>query len=272
MAQWLEFLKHTPQSPPTALSVANSNVTLNCPSLSTTPLLHRRRILLYIKLGFWVEVKTYIPHWQADDDNSDHGSSGGDDDDSDDNNNSDGDGCNDSDDDDDRNDSDDGDCYSNDDDSNGTDIRGDEALARAIEQVNVQAAFTFDLLPNGEPSYYAFIIALDRFSLLHYIRPGTNKQAGGGMAGEEDHEADPGLDIPGLPPMPDIPKVVYWNQLIFTPGMKGFSTVFLDALACATKHLGLNHQPSWFDPKPGTTHGTRLREEFEQFLQREQVC
>ena len=144
------------------------------------------------------------------------------------------------------------------------DNKSDLVLSEAIEQMHVQAAFAFDSLPKGEDHYHAFVIALSRFSLLRYTRPNIISQTDvGGTPGTDNGQADLDLNIPGVPPMPDIPVVVYWNQPIFAPKLKGFSAVFLEALHCATEHLRLDRQPSWFDRKAGgtTTRAKKLLHE-----------
>ena len=141
-------------------------------------------------------------------------------------------------------------------------VLGEEVFDEAIAQVNVQAAFAFHTLNKGD-TYYAFIISLNRFSLLRYTRPGKQEEHSDGESDEEASADDDGdaveedsgqqepvdLNIAGLPSMPDIPKVIYWSQPMFTSGQKGFSRTFLKALDHATKHLGLIRQPSWFDLK-----------------------
>ncbi|EKM61767.1 uncharacterized protein PHACADRAFT_204920 [Phanerochaete carnosa HHB-10118-sp] len=60
--------------------------------------------------------------------------------------------------------------------------------------------------------------------------------------------------------MPDTPQVVYWtHQLILSPGLERFSVVFPEALSRATEHLGLDHQPSWFNPRPRKGNAATLR-------------
>ena len=95
----------------------------------------------------------------------------------------------------------------------------------------------------------------------------TNETDADSTSGTDNGLAGLDLNMPGVPPMPDIPVVVYWNQPIFTPQLKKFSAVFLEALHCATEHLQFDRQPSWFDRRAGATTARAKK-----LLRENQVC
>ncbi|TFY53629.1 hypothetical protein EVG20_g10029 [Dentipellis fragilis] len=109
------------------------------------------------------------------------------------------------------------------------------AMARAIPQVNMQAAYAFKTV-HTRNAYHAFIFSGIFFSLLRYTRPTPS-------AGSSKSKSV--ADSTGLV-MPEEPEVLYWRQPIITGRGRALSLVFLIALDELTSDLGLTLQPSWF--------------------------
>lgn len=125
--------------------------------------------------------------------------------------------------------------------------KSDEVLSKAIEQVHIQAAFAFNSLFKGEHHYYAFIIALNCFSLLCYICPDMVDQTDASTFRSSNNQAGLSSNTSEMPPISDTPEVIYWNQPVFALQMMKFSVVFLEALHCTTEHLQMESQLFWFD-------------------------